>query len=70
MSPDVLNGLEDVDFSVLDDLLNAGIRGKVNSHPRSPVPLTQNQNDYVMKQSMDRVKSWAAYYVETTTTGP
>lgn len=39
MSPDVLDGLEDVHFSVLDDLLYASVGRKVHPNPRSSIPI-------------------------------
>ena len=42
MSTDVLDGLEDVDFAVLNDLLDAGIGRKVHAHSRRPIPCQYN----------------------------
>ena len=38
MSTDVFDGLEDVDFAVLNDLFDAGIGREINANSRCSVP--------------------------------
>lgn len=47
MSPDSLDGLEDVHFAVLDDLLDAGVGGAVHPGAAASVPArTRHINTY------------------------
>ena len=44
VSADGLDGLEDIDLPVLDDLLDAGVGGAVNAGARLPVPAEEDRS--------------------------
>lgn len=69
MPPDSLDGLEDVHFAVLDDLLDAGVGGAVHPGAAASVPAPTRHINTYYNYTYTVLKAATIVRQQTCTTG-